>query len=83
MLEIKKILFPIDFTENSSKILPYVLYVSEKHDGMIYLLHVVEDLSKWSSGSYIPHIPVVPFARTLCCSPRSWTARTILSSLCT
>ena len=58
MLEIKRILFPIDFTENSSKILPYVLFVAEKHDGMIYLLHVVEDLSKWGSGSYIPHIPL-------------------------
>ena len=58
MVEIKRILFPIDFTENSSKILPYVLSVSEKYDGMIYLLHVVEDLSKWGSGSYIPHIPL-------------------------
>ena len=58
MLEIKRILFPIDFTENSSKILPYVLSVSEKYDAMIYLLHVVEDLYKWGGGSYIPHIPL-------------------------
>jgi nucleotide-binding universal stress UspA family protein len=56
MLEIKRILFPIDFTENSSKILPYVLSVSEKYDGMIYLLHVVEDLSKWGSGFHIPQL---------------------------
>ena len=58
MIEIKKILFPIDFTENSAKILPYVLSVSEKYDGMIYLLHVVEDLSNWGGGSYIRHIPL-------------------------
>ena len=58
MLEIKRILFPIDFTENSSKILPYMLSVSEKYNGMIYLLHVVEDLSIWGSGFYIPHIPL-------------------------
>jgi len=57
MLEIKRILFPVDFTENSSIILPYVLSVSEKYDGMIYLLHVVEDLPIWDSGFYIPHIP--------------------------
>jgi nucleotide-binding universal stress UspA family protein len=57
MLEIKRILFPIDFTENSSKFLPYVLTVSEKCDGMICLLHVVEDFSKWD-GFYIPHIPL-------------------------
>ena len=52
MVEIKKILFPCDFTNNSSKILPYVLSVSEKYDSMIYLLHVVQDLSKWYSGIY-------------------------------
>ena len=58
MLEIKRILFPIDFSENSVKILPYVLSVSEKYDAMIYLLHVVDDLSKWGGGFYIPHIPL-------------------------
>lgn len=41
MIEIKKILFPLDLTENSSKILPYVLSVSEKYNSTIYLLHVV------------------------------------------
>ena len=34
-------------TENSSGILPYVLSVAEKYDSMIYVLHVVEDFSKW------------------------------------
>jgi nucleotide-binding universal stress UspA family protein len=57
MLEIKRILFPIDFTENSSKFLPYVLSVSEKYDSMIYLLHVIEKLPTWQCGTYIPHIP--------------------------
>jgi nucleotide-binding universal stress UspA family protein len=52
MVEIKKILFPCDLMKNSSKILPYVLTFSEKYDSMIYLLHVVEDLSKWYSGFY-------------------------------
>ena len=55
MVEIKKILFPCDLTINASKILPYVLSVSEKYDSMIYLLHVVEDLSKWYSGLYDSH----------------------------
>jgi nucleotide-binding universal stress UspA family protein len=55
MVEIKKILFPCDFTENSTKILPYVLSVSEKYNSMIYLLHVVQDLLKWG-GFYIPHL---------------------------
>ena len=61
MVEIKKILFPIDFTENASKILPFVLSMSEKYDSMIYLLHVVEDLSKWGVGSFVPHLPLDSF----------------------
>ncbi len=55
MVEIKKILFPCDLTENSSKILPYVVSVSEKYNSMIYLLHVIQDLLEWG-GFYIPHI---------------------------
>lgn len=56
MIEIKRILFPIDFTENTSKILPYVLSVAEKYGAAITLLHVIEDFSRWG-GFYIPHIP--------------------------
>jgi nucleotide-binding universal stress UspA family protein len=63
MVEIKKILFPIDFTENSSKILPYALSMSEKYNSMIYLLHVVEDLSKWGVGSFVPHLPLDSFKK--------------------
>jgi len=50
MPEIERILFPVDFTENSSKVSPYVLSVSEKYDAAIYLLHVVVDFSQW--GGY-------------------------------
>jgi len=60
MLEIKRILFPVDFTENSAKILPYVLSVAGKYDATIYLLHVVDDFCKWG-GFYIPHIPAERF----------------------
>ena len=60
MVEIKKILFPFDFTQNSTKILPYVLSVSEKYGAMIYLLHVVDDFCKWG-GFYNPHIPLEQF----------------------
>ncbi len=54
MIEIKKILFPLDLTENSSKILPYVLSVSEKYGSLVYLLHVVQDLNRWGK-LYVPH----------------------------
>ena len=58
MVEIKKILFPVDLTANSSKVFPYVLSVSEKYGAEICLLHVVEDFAKWGGGMYIPHIPL-------------------------
>ncbi len=54
MIKIEKILFPLDLTENSSKILPYVLSISEKYDSMVYLLHVVQDLNRWGK-LYVPH----------------------------
>ena len=54
IIEIKKILFPLDLTDNSSKILPYVLSISEKYNSIIYLLHVVQDLNRWGK-LYIPH----------------------------
>jgi len=54
MMEMKKILFPCDLSENASKILPYVLSISEAYNCTIYLLHVVEDLGKWGKV-YIPH----------------------------
>ena len=60
MVEIKKILYPCDFTENSIKIIPYVLSLSEKYNSMIYILHVVEDLSKWG-GFFIPHLSLNKF----------------------
>ncbi len=41
MIEVKKILFPIDFFENSPKILPYVKFMAEKMGAKIELIHVV------------------------------------------
>ena len=55
MVKIDKILFPSELREYSLKILPYVLSMSEKYNSTIYLLHVIEDISKWG-GFYVPHI---------------------------
>jgi nucleotide-binding universal stress UspA family protein len=54
MLRVNKVLFPSDLTENSSKILPYVLSLAEKYNSQIYLLHVVQDLQRWGNF-FIPH----------------------------
>jgi nucleotide-binding universal stress UspA family protein len=47
MVKIDKILFPMDLTEDSLKVLPYVLSVSEKYASSIYLLHVIENTHIW------------------------------------
>ncbi|MGD9138947.1 MAG: universal stress protein, partial [Desulfobacterales bacterium] len=53
--KIDKILFPSELREYSLKILPYVISMSEKYNSTIYLLHVIDDISKWG-GFYLPHI---------------------------
>ncbi len=54
MTEIKKILFPFDLSENASKILPYVLSISEAYNSTLHVLHVVPELQKWAK-EYISH----------------------------
>jgi len=54
MVKVNKILFPFDLTDNSSKVLPYVLFMAEKFSSQICLLHVVQDLQKWGNV-FIPH----------------------------
>jgi nucleotide-binding universal stress UspA family protein len=54
MKEFKKILFPIDFSESTPKILPYVTTMSQTFGGTIYLLYVVRDL-KYLTSFHVPH----------------------------
>jgi nucleotide-binding universal stress UspA family protein len=54
MKEFKKILFPIDFSESTPKILPYVTTMSKTFGGTIYLLYVVRDL-KYLTSFHVPH----------------------------
>ncbi|MEE8620711.1 MAG: universal stress protein [Syntrophobacteria bacterium] len=60
MVEIKRILYPIDFSECSYQVLPYVLYVAEKYDAEIYLLYVVDDLRQFA-GMHVPHTSISDF----------------------
>jgi nucleotide-binding universal stress UspA family protein len=50
MVNIQRILFPIDLTENSLKVLPYVLSASERYNSTICLLHVIEDFGTWGAS---------------------------------
>jgi nucleotide-binding universal stress UspA family protein len=54
MKEFKKILYPIDFSESSKKILPYVLSFSKTFNSEVHLLYVVRDL-KYLTSFHVPH----------------------------
>ncbi len=54
MKEFKDILFPIDFSESSKKILPYVLTLSKTFGSTVHLLYVVRDL-KYLTSFHVPH----------------------------
>ena len=44
-MEIKKILWATDFSENSSKALPYVSSLSEQYQTDVHVVYVIEDLA--------------------------------------
>lgn len=54
MVNITRILYPVDFSENSYKVLPYVLSIAEKYNAQIFILHVVDDLRRYA-GIHVPH----------------------------
>ncbi|MDA8161583.1 MAG: universal stress protein [Desulfobacteraceae bacterium] len=54
MVEVKKILFPIDFTESAKKVLPYVKYFAKSFGASVTLIHVVrgpEEFTGFEFGS--------------------------------
>lgn len=54
MKEFRHILFPIDFSESSQKILPYVVTLSQAFGSTVHLLYVVRDL-KYLTSFHVPH----------------------------
>jgi len=53
-MEIKKILFPTDFTEGALAALPYAIDLAKSFNAKLYLLHVIYDMST-STGLHVPH----------------------------
>lgn len=41
----REILFPVDFSENSQRIIPYVLGVARKFEAKVHIIYVARDLS--------------------------------------
>jgi nucleotide-binding universal stress UspA family protein len=52
--EFKKILFPIDFSESSQKIIPYVLTLAQAFHSRVHLLYVVRDF-QYLTSFHVPH----------------------------
>ena len=53
MIKADRILFPCDLSDNSLKVLPYVMSMAEKYSSRIFLLYV-DELHEWG-GHFIPH----------------------------
>ncbi len=56
-MEIKKILYPTDFSEGSLNALPYAVDMAKNYGAKLYMLHVIYDIAI-ASGLHIPHISV-------------------------
>ena len=59
-MEIKHILVPVDFSENSKKILEAAGYFSEICQAQLHVVFVVQSFDDYS-GFFVPHMPVAKF----------------------
>jgi nucleotide-binding universal stress UspA family protein len=59
-MEIKKVLVPVDFSENSKKILEAAGYFSSMCQAQLYAVFVVQSFDDYS-GFFVPHMPVAKF----------------------
>ena len=56
-MEIKRILFPTDFSEGSSHAIPYVADLTRHYQARLYVVHVLYDIAK-ATGFYVPHVNI-------------------------
>lgn len=68
-MEIKKILFPTDFSEGALNALPYAVDLAKSYGAKLHMLHVVYDIAT-ASGLYVPHISVDEMYKELDASAR-------------
>jgi len=60
MPEVKKILFPIDFSEPYEPFMPWVTTFVEQFGATLYVVFVAQDLSEFTSF-YVPHASIQGF----------------------
>ncbi len=62
MHDFKKILFPVDLSESSAKIVPFVKSLASRYDARIHLLFVARVFDYFTS-MYVPHPSVSQFEK--------------------
>ncbi len=56
-MEIKRILYPTDFSEGSANAIPYVADLTRHYGAKLYIIHVLYDIVR-ATGWYVPHINI-------------------------
>ncbi len=64
MKEFKKILFPVDLSESSEKIVPYVQIVAKKFEAKIHILFAAR-VFQYLTSIYVPHLSINKFEREI------------------
>jgi nucleotide-binding universal stress UspA family protein len=64
MIEFKRILYPVDLSEASDKMIPYVLSVAKKFDSKIFILFAARVFEYYSS-MYVPYPSISRFENEL------------------
>lgn len=60
MNKFKTILVPVDFSENSKKILESAMYLAETFKARLSVVFVVQSFEDYS-GFFVPHMPIAQF----------------------
>ena len=56
-MDIKRILFPTDFSEGSAHAVPYVVDLTKHYQARLFIVHVIYDIAE-TTGFYVPHINI-------------------------
>ncbi len=60
MTEFKKIMVPIDFSENSPRVLEAAVDIAEKFEASLSIVFVAQSFEDYS-GFFVPHMPISQF----------------------
>ena len=64
MIEFKRILYPVDLSESSAKMVPYVQSMAKKFESKIYILFAARVFDYFTS-MYVPHPSISRFEKEL------------------